>query len=169
MANPKPKHFVPPKNPLDWASVALATAGGAGFSPVAPGTAGTVVAVPLYWLTASHWHWSAWVQLAFFAGLSALGMLAAQRVGKPVFHASDAGQIVIDEVVGYLLTVMWVPFSWRAAILGFVIFRALDITKPWPASYFDAKVHNGFGVTMDDLCAGMWGRLLLGGILYLWR
>jgi len=169
LSNPKQKHFTAPTGALDWASVAVATAGGAGFVPIAPGTAGTVVAVPLYWLLAQVWHWPAWAYLAFLVGLTGLGMLAAERVGKPVFHASDAGQIVIDEVVGYLLTVALVPFSWKAAVLGFFIFRALDMLKPWPASYFDAKVHNGFGVTMDDLCAAAWGRLALGIILYYWR
>jgi phosphatidylglycerophosphatase A len=168
MANQKEKHFTPPTTALDWAGVAVATAGGAGFVPIAPGTAGTVVAVPLYWLLSARLQWPAWAFLSFLVALSALGMAAAQRVGKPVFHASDAGQIVIDEVVGYLLTVALIPFSWKAAILGFVIFRVLDMTKPWPASYFDRKVHNGFGVTMDDLCAGAWGRLLLGVILHFW-
>jgi len=168
MANQKQKHYTPPTRALDWAGVAVATAGGAGFFPLAPGTAGTVVAVPIYWLTANVLHWPWWAHVALFLVLTALGMLAAERVGKPVFHASDAGQIVIDEVVGYLLTVMLVPFSWKAAILGFIIFRVFDILKPWPASWFDAKVHNGFGVTMDDLCAAAWGRLLLALILHFW-
>lgn len=168
VANQKIKHYTAPTSALDWLGVAIATAGGAGFVPIAPGTAGTVVAVPIYWLCAGIWHWPAWANLTLFGFLTVIGMVASERVGKPVFHAADAGQIVIDEVVGYLLTVMLIPFSWKAALLGFVIFRVLDMTKPWPASYFDAKVHNGFGVTMDDLCAAAWGRLLLGVILHYW-
>ena len=168
MSNQKEKHYTPPTNALDWAGVAVATAGGAGFFPVAPGTAGTAVAVPLYWLLAGVLHWPAWALVAFWAGLTAVGVVASERVGKPVFHASDAGQIVIDEVVGYLLTVMLIPFSWKVAIVGFFLFRVLDIVKPWPASYFDKKVHNGFGVTMDDLCAAAWGRAALAVVIHFW-
>ncbi len=162
MAEPTPS-----KKPLDYLAIAIATGGGSGFSPFAPGTAGTVVAVPIYW---AFWHWQlpAWEQLAIMVVLTLVGMACAERVGRRFFHASDAGQIVIDEVAGYLVTVALVPFSWKAAVLGFVLFRLFDITKPWPASYFDSKVHNGFGVTMDDLCAGVYGRIVLGLVLHFW-
>jgi phosphatidylglycerophosphatase A len=157
----------PPKTPLDWVAIAIATAGGAGFIPVAPGTAGTAVAVPVY-LLLDHLALPGWAYLTIVAVLSAIGMACAQRVGRRFFHAADAGQIVIDEVVGYLVTVALVPFTWKAALIGFGLFRLFDVVKPWPASYFDDQVHNGFGVTMDDLCAGVYGRLALGLILHFW-
>ena len=69
---------------------------------------------------------------------------------------ADASPIVIDEVAGYLVTVALVPFSWPAALLGFLFFRIFDVLKPWPASALD-RVKNGFGVVMDDLAAGVWG------------
>ena len=157
----------PSKSPLDWLAIGIATAGGAGFSPFAPGTAGTVVAIPLYFLL-DRCALPAWAQLAVIAGVSAVSVVTAQRVGRRFFHASDASQIVIDEVAGYLVTVALLPFTWKTALLGFGLFRLFDITKPWPASYFDRSVHNGFGVTLDDLCAGVYGRLVLGLVLHCW-
>ena len=106
--------------------------------------------------------------IAMLGVLSAIGAACAQRVGRRFFHAADASQIVIDEVAGYLVTIALIPFTWKAAIIGFGLFRLFDIVKPWPASYFDDKVHNGFGVTMDDICAGVYGRLVLGLILHFW-
>jgi len=148
-------------------AIFIATGAGSGFSPVAPGTCGTAVAVPLYFAL-SQLALPTWAQLAVILVVSAVGAACAERVGRRFFHASDAGQIVIDEVAGYLLTVALIPFTWKAALLGFGLFRLFDITKPWPASYFDSKVHNGFGVTMDDLCAGVYARVLLGVILHFW-
>jgi phosphatidylglycerophosphatase A len=153
-----------PRSAVDVFALFVATAAGAGFVPVAPGTAGTVMAVPIYW---AMWHYDAprWVELVVLVVLSLVGMACAERVGKRYFHASDAGQIVIDEVVGFLLTVFAVPFTWTAAVVGFALFRLFDVVKPWPANYFDDHVHNGFGVTMDDLCAGVYARLVLALIL----
>jgi phosphatidylglycerophosphatase A len=152
---------------LDGVCLTIATALGAGLSPIAPGTAGTVMAIPVYYLL-DRAALPAWAQLVVVAAVSVVSAATAQRVGRRFFHAADAGQIVIDEVAGYLVTVALLPFSWKTALLGFGLFRLFDITKPWPASYFDSKVHNGFGVTMDDLCAGLYGRLVLGLVLHYW-
>ncbi len=157
----------PPRTALDTLAIIIATAGGAGFSPFAPGTAGTLVTIPLYFLL-GRLQLPVWMQLAVILVVSVVSVITAQRVGKRFFHATDASQIVIDEVAGYLLTVALIPFTWKSALLGFGLFRLFDITKPWPASYFDRKVHNGFGVTMDDLCAGVYGRIALGVILHYW-
>ena len=107
-----------PRSAVDVFALFVATAAGAGFVPVAPGTAGTVMAVPIYWAL---WHYDAprWVELLVLVVLTLVGMACAERVGKRYFHAADAGQIVIDEVVGFLLTVFAVPFSWTAAVVGF--------------------------------------------------
>ena len=72
----------------------------------------------------------------------------------------DASGIVIDEVIGYLVTMLLVPFGWRTAALGFLLFRLFDILKPWPASAFD-RVKSGLGVVMDDVAAGVWAAALL--------
>ena len=80
-----------------------------------------------------------------------------------VFGAWQSSPIVVDEVVGYLVTMMLVPFSWRAVAAGFVAFRVFDVLKPWPASAFD-RVKTGFGVVMDDVAAGVWASLALAAL-----
>jgi phosphatidylglycerophosphatase A len=145
-----------PRTPPD-AWVLLAAWGPCGYAPVAPGTVGTLGAIPLYWALDRWVHPGAAV--AFTVALAALGVLAAQRAGR-YWGVADASPIVIDEVVGYLVTMAFVPFSWPAAVAGFFLFRLFDVTKPWPASAFD-RVKNGFGVVMDDVVAGVfaWGAL----------
>jgi phosphatidylglycerophosphatase A len=138
--------------------VLLAAWGPCGYAPVAPGTFGTLGAIPLYWAL-SQLGWPAY--LAVTVGLIAVAVPAAHRAGRYWGHA-DASPIVIDEVAGYLVTMALVPFSWPAAAAGFLLFRLFDILKPWPASAFD-RVKTGFGVVMDDVAAGVyaWAALQL--------
>ena len=135
--------------PGPW--VLLAAWGPCGYAPFAPGTFGTLGAVPLY-LALSRLPPGAYVAATF--AFSALAVVAADRAGR-YWRIPDASPIVIDEVAGYLLTMALVPFSWPSALAGFVLFRIFDVTKPWPASAFD-RVKNGFGVVLDDLAAGVW-------------
>jgi phosphatidylglycerophosphatase A len=142
---------------------------------VAPGTVGTLGAIPLYW--ALSWL-AAPAYLAATAALAAVAVLAARRAGA-YWQVVDASPIVIDEVVGYLVTMALVPFSWPAAAAGFVLFRLFDVLKPWPASAFD-RIKSGFGVVMDDVAAGVFAwaglqflsvalRILLGcGAAFHW-
>ena len=139
----------PTRPPGPW--VLLAAWGPCGYAPVAPGTFGTLGAIPLY-LAVSRLGTGAYV--AFTFAFAALAVYAAERAGK-YWGVPDASPIVIDEVAGYLLTMALVPFSWRAALAGFVLFRIFDVLKPWPASALD-RVKNGFGVVADDLAAGVW-------------
>jgi len=139
----------PAARPGPW--VVLAAWGPCGFAPVAPGTFGTLGAIPLY-LVLSRLGPEAYV--AFTAGFSVLAVVAAGRAGR-YWGVADASPIVIDEVAGYLVTLALVPFSWQAVATGFVLFRICDVVKPWPASAFD-RMKNGFGVVMDDLGAGVW-------------
>ncbi len=140
----------PAARPNGW--VLLAAWGPCGFSPFAPGTVGTLGAIPLY-LARSRL--SAGAYVASTAAVVVLGALAAQRAGR-YWGVADASPIVIDEVAGYLVTLALVPFSWQAVAAAFVLFRIFDVLKPWPASAFD-RVKNGFGVVMDDVAAGVWG------------
>jgi phosphatidylglycerophosphatase A len=135
--------------PGPW--VIVAAWGPCGYAPVAPGTFGTLGAIPAYW--ALH-HVSPPLYLLTLVALIAVASYAAARAGR-YWQVADASPIVIDEVAGYLVTVALVPFSWPAAILGFVLFRIFDVLKPWPASAFD-RVKNGFGVVMDDVAAGVY-------------
>jgi phosphatidylglycerophosphatase A len=146
--------------PGGW--VLFAAFGPCGFSPVAPGTAGTLGAVPLYWAL-SHLGWPAY--LAVTAALLILGVPAAGRAGR-YWGVVDASPIVIDEVVGYLLTMALVPFSWTAAAIGFALFRLFDIWKPWPVSALD-RMKSGLGVMLDDVGAGVYGWVALQVLLRL--
>ncbi len=150
--------------PGPW--VLLAAWGPCGFSPLAPGTVGTLGAVPLAWaLSALGWP----AYLSVTALLLVLGVLAAGRAGR-YWGVVDASPIVIDEVVGYLLTMAFVPFSWLTALMGFVLFRLLDILKPWPVSALD-RIKSGLGVMLDDVGAGVIGwigmQIVLGGVHHL--
>ncbi len=137
--------------------LALATFLGLGFMPKAPGTFGTLGGVLIYFLAALLApKWFLYVITFLIIGLS---IFIAHKAGQ-IFNETDDGRIVIDEVAGYLVATLFVPnFSWLLALLFFASFRLFDITKPWPASYFDKKVKNGFGVTMDDVVAGVYAGL----------
>jgi phosphatidylglycerophosphatase A len=140
--------------PGPW--VLLAAWGPCGFAPVAPGTFGTLGAIPLCW--ALSWlPWSAYLGATALVAL--VGTYAAHRAGR-YWGVVDASPIVIDEVAGYLVTMAFVPFSWPAAILAFLLFRIFDVLKPWPASAFD-RMKSGPGVMMDDVAAGVfaWATL----------
>ena len=147
----------PDKPPDLW--VLLAAWGPCGYAPLAPGTAGTLGAIPLY-LALSRLPPAGYVLAT--AALTALAIAAAARAGA-YWRVVDASPIVIDEVVGYLVTLMLVPFSWKAVAAGFVLFRIFDVLKPWPASSFD-RVKSGFGVVMDDVAAGVWAWLALAAL-----
>jgi phosphatidylglycerophosphatase A len=147
----------PTKPPGAW--VLLAAWGPCGYAPVAPGTVGTLGAIPLYLALARL------PPIAYGAATLALLLLAiaaADRAGR-YWGVADASPIVIDEVVGYLVTMALLPFSWQATAAGFVLFRLFDVTKPWPASAFD-RVKSGFGVVMDDVAAGAWATAALHGL-----
>jgi phosphatidylglycerophosphatase A len=142
----------------------IATGFGAGFSPIASGTFGTLVAIPFHLAIA---RLDPWLQVLTTAGFCALAMFAADRAGA-YYGASDDGRIVSDEVAGYLVTMLLVPPSVKAVAAGFLLFRILDIAKPWPASYFDRRVHTGVGNVLDDLFAALYGRAGMALLLYLW-
>jgi phosphatidylglycerophosphatase A len=143
--------------------VIAATWFGMGFFPVASGTVGTVGAIPLY-LALSRL--SLPLYLLSTVALTLFACWAAERAGA-VFGEHDSGKIVIDEVAGYLVTMIAVPPTWQGVLVGFFMFRLLDVTKPQPARWFDRSVHNGYGVVLDDVCAGVYACLATHLILRL--
>lgn len=147
----------PAEPPGPW--VLLAAWGPCGYSPWAPGTVGTLGAIPLYLALSPL---SAGPYLLLTLALAVLAVVAAERAGR-YWGVADASPIVIDEVVGYLVTMALVPFSWRTALAGFVLFRVFDIVKPWPAAAFD-RMKNGLGVVLDDLAAGVWAAAVLAAL-----
>lgn len=135
----------------------LATWGGSGYSPVASGTVGTLAAIPLYlWLARLSLPLYVLTLIAFFF----LGCWVAGKA-EIIFQEKDSGKIVIDEVVGYLVTMTAMPFDWRLIVAGFFLFRFFDIVKPPPANWFDRTVKNGYGVVLDDVAAGCYAWLCL--------
>jgi len=135
----------------------LATNCGLGYAPFAPGTVGTLAGIPFFWLLA--WMPPGLYTLTWLA-LFALACWSADIAGRE-FGEADDGRIVIDELVGYLVTVALLPFSWGAALLGFFWFRLFDILKPPPANWFDRQMKNGVGVVFDDVVAGIYAALAL--------
>jgi Phosphatidylglycerophosphatase A and related proteins len=156
-----------PKSPLSWPDkifLAYATGFGAGFSPKAPGTVGTLVGV-LFQLAIARTHpaLQALTALAlFFLALHAAG-IAGRHFGN-----SDDQHIVSDEIVGYLVTMLFVPAEPLYLLAGFILFRTFDILKPWPCSHFDKNRHDAVGNVMDDVCAGIYARLLILVWTLLW-
>ncbi len=134
--------------PGPW--VLLAAWGPCGYVPLAPGTAGTLGAIPLWWALRDL---PLPLDLLTVVAFIALSVQAARVAGR-YWKVVDASPIVIDEVAGYLVAMALEPWSWPAAAAGFLLFRLFDVLKPWPASAFD-RMKNGFGVVMDDVVAGI--------------
>jgi phosphatidylglycerophosphatase A len=137
-------------------AVLLATSLGAGYFPVAPGTAGSAVGVVIYLLTR---HRSAPEQIGLLAVISVVGVWAASVAARH-FGRDDPGPVVIDEVAGQLLTLLLTGVGAGGAIVGFFLFRVLDIFKPWPARQFES-LHGGLGIMADDLMVAVYGNLLM--------
>lgn len=137
----------------------LATWFGCGLVPLAPGTAGTVGAIPLYLVLRPH---GPWVVLLAAAALAVVGIWAAGEVIVTTGEI-DPQIVVIDEVVGVLVTFAACGPSWTNVAAGFVLFRIFDQWKPWPARNLES-LHGGFGVVMDDVAAGVWGAAVIGAM-----
>jgi phosphatidylglycerophosphatase A len=147
---------------LDWRKPHhwLAYGFGSGLSPWAPGTLGTVAAVPLYLLMQPLpllWYLSL-IFVFFLIGIWACGKTADE------LNAHDPSAIVWDEFLGYLLTMAAAPTGWVWVLLGFALFRLFDILKPWPIRELDRKVKGGLGVILDDLLAGAMAWVVLQAI-----
>jgi phosphatidylglycerophosphatase A len=147
------------KNPAHLLSLGL----GSGLAPVAPGTAGTLVAIPLYLLLAPL---PAWWYLAVTAVLFGLGIWLCGYTARAL-NCHDHPGIVWDEVVGYLLTMFLAPAGIIWIIIGFCLFRLFDIWKPWPIRWLDGHIGGGLGIMIDDLLAGVYAALCLQAVVYL--
>jgi len=133
-------------NPIHF----LALGFGSGLLPKAPGTFGTLAAIPLYLLLAPS---SMIVYLIAVIVMSIVGIYICGKAAKDA-GVHDHGAIVWDEIVGFLITMFMVPLSWQSVVVGFILFRIFDIFKPWPISFIDKNVHGGLGIMLDDIIAG---------------
>ncbi|HLW72027.1 MAG TPA: phosphatidylglycerophosphatase A [Candidatus Binataceae bacterium] len=138
----------------------LATGGYLGYLPLMPGTFGATLGLFLsWWLCAPLWTRSPAAFLMLFGVLFVAGCFIAGSAEQD-FADHDAAQIVLDEVFGMIATMFLNPGGWLVLLGGFALFRAFDIIKPWPVSYFD-RLHGGTGVMLDDLAAAIYANLVL--------
>lgn len=136
---------------------------GSGLAPKAPGTFGTITAIPVYLLIEP-------LGLALYIFLTVLAFLvgisicqqSADWIGK-----EDPSAVVWDEIVGYLVTMIAAPQGWQWLFIGFILFRFFDILKPWPIRWFDKNLHGGFGIMVDDVFAGLMALLSMQLIYYM--
>jgi phosphatidylglycerophosphatase A len=142
----------------------LATGFGSGFAPWAPGTAGTLVGIPLY-LLFSVLPWPIW--LITVLAFTCLAWQVSDEAEK-LFGRKDAQCIVIDEIAGLQWTLFGVLPTATHVALGFVLFRLFDIAKPFPIRLFQERLPGGCGVVADDLAAGVYGNVILQLLMRVW-
>jgi phosphatidylglycerophosphatase A len=141
----------------------LAYGFGAGLSPKAPGTMGTLVAIPLYLLLLMYT--SSGVYLAVLAVALAAGVFICGYTAKQM-SIDDPKGVVWDEIVGYLITMLGLPLGWFWVIGGFLMFRLFDIWKPWPIRWVDRHIKGGIGIMLDDVIAAVFACVLLNLAAY---
>lgn len=141
------------QNPLYF----IAFGFGSGAMPFAPGTFGTLLAIPFYLLLNT-------LPLSAYLIFVALFIIASSwlcdRISREI-HEHDHPGMCIDEFAGFFVTMISAPHGWPWIVLGFVLFRLFDIWKPWPIGWIDEKVHGGFGMILDDVVAGVFAMIII--------
>jgi len=141
----------------------IATGLYSGYLPKAPGTWGSLVGLLLVFL---FHNFSLAVYIAVAGGLFVVGSFAAGEAEK-ILDNRDPGVVVIDEIVGMLVTMTAVPLTPFTMLVGFIFFRIFDIVKPFPVNIFDQHFHGGLGIMLDDVVAGIYSLIILNLVLYL--
>ncbi len=144
-------------------AVFVATFGYCGYFPIAPGTVGSAAGLLVYALV--RYAQMPGVEVAAIAVLFVAGLWAATTAER-FFGGIDPGPIVIDEVVGMLITLAFIPVGWSGAVAGFVLFRIFDVIKPYPAGRFE-RLHGGLGVMADDAMAAVYANLSLRLLMWM--
>ena len=144
-------------------AVFVATVAYCGYFPIAPGTVGSAAGLLVYLLV--WWAQSPIIEVGLIVAVFAAGTWAASEAER-YFGGIDPGQVVIDEVLGMLITLAFMPVGLSTAIAGFVLFRVFDVIKPYPANRLE-RLHGGFGVMADDAMAAVYANLALRGVVYL--
>ena len=135
----------------------IATGFYSGYLPKAPGTWGSLVGLVLFFLLHSL---NLEMYLGVVAGIFIIGTFAAGEAEK-IMDRQDPGLVVIDEIVGILITMIAIPATPLNMVLGFVLFRIFDIWKPFPVNFFDQRFHGGLGIMLDDIMAGIYSLIIL--------
>lgn len=146
-----------PRNPIHL----IACGFGSGLAPKAPGTFGTLAAIP-FWLVLQSVSWPIYWLIVIAAFV--FGVFVCGRTARDI-GVQDHGAIVWDEFVGLWITLAFIPLNIVWIALGFALFRLFDIWKPWPIRWFDRNVHGGFGVMLDDVLAGVLACLVLWALM----
>jgi phosphatidylglycerophosphatase A len=128
-----------------------------GRVPVMPGTVGTLGAIPVVYLFGLAGHYG-YMALTFLLVLWSIRMVDQY---EQLTQDHDGKEIVIDEVIGFLITMFWLPHTWQGFLAGFLVFRFLDIVKPFPINVIDQKAQGGFGTIVDDVVAGVIANVIL--------
>jgi phosphatidylglycerophosphatase A len=135
----------------------LATGFGVGYSPVAPGTLGTLLAIPVYYFLSNI---SSPIYEITLIGFFFLSVWISENA-EIFFGKKDDQRIVIDEMIGFLITMLWVPKTILFVTIGFFLFRLFDILKPFPIRRLERGLKGGFGVVLDDVIAGVYANIIL--------
>jgi len=142
---------------MNYFILILATGFGVGYSPVAPGTLGTLVAIPVYYFLSNI---SSPIYEITLVGFFFLSVWISGNA-EIYFGKKDDQRIVIDEMMGFLITMLWVPKTIHFIIIAFFLFRFFDILKPFPIRHLEKKFKGGFGVVLDDVMAGVYASIIL--------
>lgn len=138
-----------------FTALAIATTGGVGYAPIAPGTFGSAAGLAIWWFLPK----TLPVQLVAIVVLFALGSWSG-TVAEEHFHKQDPGHVVLDEVMGMFITLLLNPVGWKGAVAGFFLFRLFDIIKPPPARALE-RLPGGAGIMADDAMAAVYANLVL--------
>jgi phosphatidylglycerophosphatase A len=147
------------RNPIHLLAFGL----GSGCAPKAPGTFGTLAAIPFWWLFLQDVPLIPYL-CVLIAGF-AFGVYLCEQTSKDL-GVHDHGGIVWDEWIGLWITYIALPVGIEWIIIGFALFRFFDILKPWPIKWLDEKVHGGFGIMIDDVLAGIFALICVQGLAY---
>ena len=142
----------------------LATGAYSGYAPVASGTVGSLVALPLIFLSTQLLHVSSALQVVVLV-LAIIGACWVAGAAEQYLGEHDSGKIVVDEMVGFLTATALLDLTLLRLLVAFFLFRLFDILKPPPARYFDQHVPGGVGVVLDDVCAGIYANLIVRVLL----
>lgn len=136
-----------------------------GYIPFAPGTFGSMIGAGIYYAASRHLNLSQ--SLLLLAVLFFAGTYAAGKAEK-MLHEQDSGKIVIDEIAGMYITMLFIPAGFVNLLIGFLCFRAFDIIKPYPISSIDTSIHGGTGVMLDDVVAGVFANIVTHAAIFLY-
>jgi len=152
-----------PQSPIPFFPLAIATFFGVGYAPVAPGTFGSAAGLLVWWILPA----SPTIQLVAIIAIFAVGSWGGS-VAERHFGRTDPGQVVIDEVMGVLITLFMNPVGWIGALAAFFLFRLFDVIKPYPSNHLE-RLHGGVGVMADDGMAAIYANLVLRFGLWIFR